>query len=153
MSTIPRVTAHPRSCIWDHTSTVCRESPFPRSCTLGHTSTVLRVTLPPRPSNQKHLHTICMVTPPPRPYTWNFTSIVSMMNPSQTMNLGSHTHSFQGDPLAPCPRGYMATVSTFTPHIISFIWCHMVTVSLVIPFIEKTLPDPAPGFTRSWPPQ
>ena len=136
MSTIPRVTPHPRSCIWDHTSTVCRESPLPRPCTLGHTSIVLRVTPPPRPSNQKHLHTICMVTPPPRSYTWNFTSIVSMMNPSQTMCLGSHTHSFQGDSLPPCIGGYMTIVSTFTPHIRSFTWCHMATDSLLNPFID-----------------
>ena len=136
MSTIPRVTPHPTSCIWDHTSTVCRESPLPRPCTLGHMSIVLRVTPPPRPSNQKHLHIICMVTPPPRPYTWNFTSIVSMMNPSQTMHLGSHTHSFQGDLLSPCTGGYMTTVSTFIPHIRSFTWCHMATASLVNPFID-----------------
>ena len=136
MSTIPRVTPHPRSCIWDHTSTVCRESPLPRPCTLGHTSIVLRVTPPPRPSNQKHLHTICLVTPAPRSYTWNFTSIVSMMNPFQTMCLGSHTHSFQGDPLPPCIGGYMTIVPMFTPHIRSFTRCHMATVSLMNPFID-----------------
>ena len=136
MSTMPRVTLCPRSCMWDHTSTVFRESHFPRPCTLGHTSIVLRVTPSSRPSNQKHLQTICMVTPPSRSYPWNFTSIVSMMNPSKTMHLGSHTHSFQGDPLMPCTGHYMTTVSMFTTHIRSFTWCHMATVSLVNPFID-----------------
>ena len=136
MSTIPRVTPRPRSCIWDHTSTVSRESALPRPYILGHTFIVLRVTPPPRPSNQKHLHTICSVTPPPRPYLWNFMSIVSMMNSSQIMHLGSHTNSFQGDPFLPCIRDYMTTVPTFTPHIRSFTLCHMATVSLMNPFID-----------------
>ena len=58
------------------------------------------------------------------------------MNLSQTMGLGSHTHSFQGDPPSPCTGSYMTTVSMFTIHIRSFTWCHMATVSLVNPFID-----------------
>ena len=137
MSTIPRVTPHLSSCIWDHTSTVCRESHLPRPCTLGHTSIVLRVTPSSRPSNQKHLQIICLVTPPSRPYPRNFTPIVSMMNTSQTMHLRSHTHSSQGDPLIPLHWALYDHISTFTSHIRSFTWCHMATDSLVNPFIDS----------------
>ena len=89
------------------------------------THSVLRMTPPTRPSNQKHLHTICTVTLPPRPYPWNFTSIVSMMNPSQIIHLGSHTHSFQGDPLSPLHRGlYDHSLHVHTPHQILYLVSH-----------------------------
>ena len=91
MFTVSRVTPLPRPGPWGHMSTVSRMSPLPRLCTWDHTSTV-----PERP----HL---------PDP---GITYPVSRATPlPQTLYLGSHFHSLQGDPLQSLHLGHTSTVS------------------------------------------
>ena len=65
----------------------------------------------PDPYGWGETHTI------PRPSTWGHTSTVSRVTPSpQTLCLGSHIHSLQGDPPhRPCTWGHTSTASRVTP--------------------------------------
>ena len=93
MFTVSRVTPPPRPGPWGHMSTVSRMSPLPKLCTWCHMSTV-----PERP----HL-------PDPVP---RITCPVSRVTPlHQTLYLGSHFHSLQGDPLLNLHLGHTSTVS------------------------------------------
>ena len=93
MFTVSRVTPPPRLGPWGHMSTVSQMNPLSRLCTSGHTSTV-----PERP----HL---------PDPVR-GITCPVSRVTPlPQTLYLGSHFHSLQGDLLLNLHLGHTSTVS------------------------------------------
>ena len=96
MFTVSRVTLPPRPGPWGHMSTSSRMSPLPRLCMWGHTSTV-----PERP----HL-------PDPVP---GITCPVFRVTPlPQTLYLGSHFHSLQGNPLPNLHLGHTSTVPMVT---------------------------------------
>ena len=83
--------------------------------TLGHTSTVSRL------------------TPPHRPCTWGGTSTSSKVSPFQTLDLGSHVHSLQGDPtslnlyLGSNVHSFQGDPSSETLHLGSHIYSLKVT--------------------------
>ena len=117
MFTVSRVTPLPRPGPWGHMSTVSRMSPLPRLCTWDHTSTV-----PERP----HL---------PDP---GITYPVSRATPlPQTLYLGSHFHSLQGDPLQNLHLGHISTVSMVASLSKHYLWSH----------VHCLLPVTGPGFT------